>query len=43
MEADYEQGKKDLAEQIYAILKQHKNEDWRDLVKILEKHLREGQ
>ena len=43
MKTDYEQGKQDLAEQIYAILQTHKNEDWRDLVKILEKHLREGQ
>lgn len=42
MEADYEQGKKDLAEQVYAILKQHKEEDWRDLLQVLEKYIKEG-
>ena len=42
MGSDYEQGKKDLAEQIFAILNTHKNEDWRDLMKVLEKHLTEG-
>ena len=42
MGSDYEQGKKDLAEQIFALLLKHKEEDWRDLMWLLEKHLTEG-
>jgi len=40
MTKDYEQGKTDLAEQIYAILKTHKNSDNRDLLEILKKYLK---
>lgn len=42
MKTEYEQGKQDLAEQVYAILKTHVNEDYGDVLKVLEKHLEGG-
>jgi hypothetical protein len=36
-----EQGKQELAREIYALIKTYKNEDWRDVYAILEKHLKE--
>lgn len=37
----YLAGKTDLAMQMYTIIKQHKNEDWRDLLMVLKEYLKE--
>lgn len=45
-EAFYRRGCEDsahnIAKEIYDIIERHKNEDWRDLIAVLEKHLKEG-